>query len=751
MDSQQYSQTLSPNSNGRRLQWLPMGNATQANEGDEGGLNLGQVLGTLRRRFFVIVGVTTLVTSAAFLKALTSTPTYQSDFEILTNPVTAENQVISSVPQTISGKQNQTADTGIVDQTKLKVLKSPQLLTPIVNKLKKQYPNLTYDLLFAELTVTPTPNSQILAVSYTHKDQEQVKAVLDLVSKEYLDYSLRERLADVNKGLKFVKQQIREIEKQFEEKQDELEVFRQRHNLIEPESRGRALSDQVSTFENMGLENEVKLGELRTLYQELQRQLRQNPNGTAAASSLTEDPRYQKVVEKILELEAQLATESTLFKEGTPNIQVLEDQKQKLFSLLNREGSRVEEGLASRIRELQSRERLLNETKDLLNRRVKQHSVISRQYDDLQRELQIAAKNLEQFQTKQAALEIDAGQRERPWQLLTHPRTPEPSAVNLKRTVMLGAILGALLGVGVALFIDKLNNLLHDLEEVKDLTRLPLLGAIPFNNNLEKVEQLTFVPDLNSLVQQARQKLKLGSEARSERYGVLPFLESFRILYTNIRLLSPDAPIRSLTISSSDPAEGKSTVATYLAQAAAGMGQRVLLVDTDLRRPQVHEKMGLLNLKGLSDLVTADLELNQVIHRSPLEENLYVVTAGRVPPDPVKLLSSKKMQMLMQQFTDNFDLVIYDSPPLLGLADANLISAKTDGLVLVVGLGKANRSNLNRTLEGLKISPTVILGVVANGLQGYTDASQRFYYSTYTSPPLQQESADTASKSSLIK
>ena len=721
-----------------------MGNVTQTDTGEEGGLNLGQVVGALRRRFLVIVGVTTIVTSAAFLKALNSTPTYLGGFEILTNPVTVETQVISSVPQTLSSREQEAGvEGGGIDQTKLKLLKSPKLLTPVVKQLQRQYRELTYDVLFAGLTVTPLPSSQILAVTYTSTNKDQVTAVLDLVSKAYLEYSLQERLADVRQGLKFVEDQIPQLQKRVEDWQEQLQEFRQKYDLIDPESRGRELSEQVSAFERQRLENQVRLGEMSTLYNELQRQLRENPDGAAAASALSEDPRYQRLRTQILDVETQIATESSLFKEGTPNIEVLQDQKENLFPLLNREGGRVEEELASRIRELQARNQVLTTTKDFLNQRVKELSIISRQYTDLQRELQISTNNLNQFLTKREALRIDGGQRETPWQILTVPGEPQRSAVNVRQTVMLGAILGILLGVGAALVIDKINNLLHDAEEVKDITHLPLLGVIPFNNNLEAVERLTFVPDLNSLVQQARQKLKLGNEAKLERYGALPFLESFRILYTNIRLLSPDAPIRSLTISSSAPAEGKSTVSTYLAQAAAGMGQRVLLVDTDLRRPKVHEKMGLLNLKGLSDLITSDMELNQVVQRSPLEDNLYVLTAGRVPPDSVKLLSSQKMQALMQQFLATFDLVIYDSPPLLGLADANLISARTDGLVLVVGLGRANRSNLNRTLEGLKISPTVILGAVANGLRGYTDGSHSFYYSHYATPVPQDIGEDT--------
>jgi capsular exopolysaccharide synthesis family protein len=184
-------------------------------------------------------------------------------------------------------------------------------------------------------------------------------------------------------------------------------------------------------------------------------------------------------------------------------------------------------------------------------------------------------------------------------------------------------------------------------------------------------------------------------------------------------------------IGSAVPGDGKSTVAIHLAQTAASIGQRVLLIDADLRRPQLHLRLGLPNQQGLSDVITTDLSLNDAIVRSSVEENLFVLTAGQPTSDSIKLLSSAKMQYLMEQFQAFFDLVIYDTPPLLGLADGNILAANTDGIVLVVGLQKTDRSLLTKSLDGLKISGASVLGIVANGIKGYIPDSYRSYHRQY--------------------
>jgi len=169
-----------------------------------------------------------------------------------------------------------------------------------------------------------------------------------------------------------------------------------------------------------------------------------------------------------------------------------------------------------------------------------------------------------------------------------------------------------------------------------------------------------------------------------------------------------------------------------LAKTAAIMGKKVLLVDCDLRKSKIHKLSQLNNLWGISSLISSDIDVNQVIQEMPGLNGLSVITAGPVPPDPARLLSSDKMSQMMNYFSENFDLVIYDTPPLSGLVDARLVAVNTDGVMLVVRIDKTDKSALKQLVDTLKASPINLLGVVVNGEKfrglGY---NYNYRYSSY--------------------
>jgi capsular exopolysaccharide synthesis family protein len=382
--------------------------------------------------------------------------------------------------------------------------------------------------------------------------------------------------------------------------------------------------------------------------------------------------------------------------------------------------------VANQISGLEVRAAKIAQAESSLNQQIKQLPNLARQYTDLQRELKIATQSLNQFLEKRESLQIENAQKQIPWQLLSTPELPQtPFSPNVQRNLILGVITGLLAGMAAALLVERLDNVFHSSDELKEITKLPLLGMIPFHKHLK---QLPTVAEANVEPQADSGNLVFRNISNVQGYSYFPFLEAFRSLHTNISFLGSDTPIHSLVISSSIHAEGKSTVALNLAQAAAAMGQRVLLVDADLRLPQMHTLLGLPNEQGLSNVISTNLPVLEVIQQSPFSDNLFVLTSGQIPPDPTKLLSSKKMQNIMQQLRQNFDLVIYDTPPLLGLADSSLLATYTAGIVLVVRMGKTDRSILMQSLDRIKISRAPILGTVCNGVKNNKTTAYNYYY-----------------------
>ncbi len=745
MQSEQHSQISHQKSDVKRFWTTNLANTASID--DEGGLKFGNVLQALQRRLPIIASVTIVVTSLAVFRAATSKPTYQSGFEILAKPITEETRVISAV--TLSNRDT-TETKEPISPTTLKLLKSSKILAPIAEQLKAKYPNIDDDSL-AEGLAIKTEN-QILSVSYQDKDSKKVKEILDLVAQAYLAYSLEERLSDVQQGIDFVNSQLPQVQERVSNLQDKLQTFRQQYNLIDPDSSSKQLAAETSTIAQQKLETKVKLDEARSLYQDLSRQASEPVDETKVSSLLHDNPRYQAILSQIQVVDGQIAKELSIYQANTDKVQTLKDQRANLLPLLRLEEERSKELVASRIRDLEARSEILSQVEEKLNQQVKQLSTISRQYTDIQQEIKITTENLNQFLTKREALRIDAGQRKTPWQILTPVKDPVSSSADVKRNGILGAILGLLLGTGIALLLDKLSNLLRSPDQVKDIAKLPILGVIPFNSDLNQeeiiddvsgviplhqnfmenkasyaIEKLTKIVNLKVLINRVTNTQASNSSSIKPYYITSIFLEAFRSLYTNIRLLSPDVEIRSIVISSSIPSEGKSTSSVYLAQAAAALGKRVLLVDADLRRPKLHEQLLLSNTLGLSNLISTDITFDQVVQRSPIEPNLSILTSGQIPPDPTRLLSSQKMQNLMQLFQENFDLVIYDTPPLLGLVDSKLIAAKADGIVIVVGLDKAKASNLAQALDLLSNSPIGIFGVIVNGSKDYAAGLNKTY------------------------
>jgi polysaccharide biosynthesis transport protein len=306
-------------------------------------------------------------------------------------------------------------------------------------------------------------------------------------------------------------------------------------------------------------------------------------------------------------------------------------------------------------------------------------------------------------------LKISAARQEVPWELIAAPSVRTIESSGLVKDLALGSILGLLLGVGVALAVDKMNDVIYSLKDLRDELNIPILGLIPRREDEQK--SLT-----NQKMTSDRGNQSSPETSELGQYRFSPFLESFRSLNSQIRLLSPDSPIRSIVVSSSLPDEGKTTIAIQLAQAAAAMGQRVLLVNTDLRKPSlqnlVEKNTGEL-IPGLTDIIAGTTELMDTVQLLPGEENLYILLAGSVSLDPTSILSSKKMRNLMEKCQHNFDLVIYDSVP-LSFADSLLLIPHTDGLLMVNRLGKVHREVLRNSLRTLTVSRVAVLGLVVN-------------------------------------
>ncbi|MGB3159716.1 MAG: CpsD/CapB family tyrosine-protein kinase [Carnobacterium sp.] len=203
--------------------------------------------------------------------------------------------------------------------------------------------------------------------------------------------------------------------------------------------------------------------------------------------------------------------------------------------------------------------------------------------------------------------------------------------------------------------------------------------------------------------------------------------EQFRTIRTNIQFSMVDAELKTIMVTSAAPGAGKSTISANLAVTMAMQGKRVLLVDADMRKPTVHKTFKLPNQNGLTTLLTEkDVEIKDIAHRTPTE-GLYVITSGVIPPNPSELLASNRMSTLIKEFEEVFDLIIFDTPPIIAVTDAQVMASKVDGTVFVINKGVANKEMVKKSKELLEMVKANVIGAVFNRVELSPDTYYHYY------------------------
>ncbi len=305
---------------------------------------------------------------------------------------------------------------------------------------------------------------------------------------------------------------------------------------------------------------------------------------------------------------------------------------------------------------------------------------------------------------------------------------PPDTAVSPRRltTVAAALFLSTLFGMGLALFLEYLDDTIRSTEEIENYLQLPALAAIPTFDSLPK-RKLALVGADAEESEKASSELLIHSDSRSA------LAEAYRQLRTSILLSTAGHAPKSLLITSSLPAEGKTTTAANTAISLAQTGAKVLIIDADMRRPRLHSVFNVGNGQGLSTLLSSELsekDIMGVIKQDP-GTKLYLLTSGPIPPNPAELIGSEQMANLLKILQDQFTHVVVDSPPIASFTDGVLIASMVDGVILVVHAGKSSRHVVRRSRQLLQDIGAKIFGVVLNNVNLRSQDNYYYYQSYY--------------------
>ncbi|MFE4196477.1 polysaccharide biosynthesis tyrosine autokinase [Paenarthrobacter sp. NPDC056912] len=292
-----------------------------------------------------------------------------------------------------------------------------------------------------------------------------------------------------------------------------------------------------------------------------------------------------------------------------------------------------------------------------------------------------------------------------------------PTSPNTRLALVIGIVAGLLLAIGYALLRNMFDRRVRSAAQLESETGVAVIGTVPFHKDFDGANRLVLSHG--------------GNDLENKNHQDYAVAESIRELRTNLQFMDVDEPPRIIVVTSALPGEGKTTVVANLAQTIAASGQRVVVVDGDLRRPTVAKTFGLLTNVGLTDVLIGRATLNEVLQPWGESGDLFVLGAGSVPPNPSELLGSNVMHTLLEDIAKHA-IVLVDAPPLLPVTDAAILTARTDGALVVSRAGKTTYDQLKKALQNLERVKGRPLGLIINGVSRKSSKGEDYGYQYYT-------------------
>jgi capsular exopolysaccharide synthesis family protein len=341
--------------------------------------------------------------------------------------------------------------------------------------------------------------------------------------------------------------------------------------------------------------------------------------------------------------------------------------------------------------------------------------MLEQQQRELERRVQVSQTTYEALLTRLQEIQVAENQNIGTARIIAQALVPDEDVGTSKKLILAaGGFAGLLLAIALAFMLDLLDQSVKTVKEAKELMGYTVLGIIPSTRTAEKHHLRPNRTD------QTIPDVITRDLPRS------PISEAYRMLQANLKFLSSDKPLKTIVITSSIPKEGKSEVSANLAAAIAQGGRRVLLIDADMRLPVQHHVWDVSNQVGLSNVIVEQLQIQDVVQE--VMPNLYLLAAGVMPPNPVALLDSKRMATVIAECAEQYDIAIFDTPPLSGTADSAVLGRMTDGTLLVVRPGVVEASKAAAVKEFLTQSGQQVLGMVINGVDVKNEPDSYFYY-----------------------
>ncbi|WP_411827069.1 GumC family protein [Luteolibacter sp. AS25] len=550
--------------------------------------------------------------------------------------------------------------------------------------------------------------TDLISIRVRHTNKEDARDVTAEVARAYKDYRTELEDKSLEKGINELKKTVREQEDKVEEKRKILTTISRTKNLpYYDSSMGGSNGLDEDVERDFALRHYTELEQDKVqLETQIQGLLKFNSEQLLIYASGLDLPDniIKTLYPQYLELKRQIdGMKASGLGNRHPtivtNVRVLDSMKNDLNEGVINLRTRLQAQLEMSKERLEKSEIRKDEQKE----EALEKSIDIQDYVDAKREFETAQALLDQLRLKLISEQMN--EEITPESIVVHDDpviSDTPVSPNVTLNLVLGAVVGLVFGVGIAFFLEYLDTSVKSLEDVERYLQVPVLAVIP--------------KDVGVLHKQN---------------GMSPDAEAYRILRTNIEFNRKNPEDNAITVVSGGAGEGKSTTLVNLAYICAQGGYTTLMIDADLRRPRLHTFFDINNSVGLTNFLTTELMLEDVILQTPVD-NLFFMPSGILPADAAGILNSRRMSELIQDVKQRFDLVLVDSPPILGVSDASVLASEVDLTMIVVQHRKLPRNMLMRVKQAVENVGGHVIGVVLNNVDVRSDSQYQYYTSYYT-------------------
>lgn len=707
-------------------------------------LDLSNYLSAVKRRWVPAVSIFAATFALGLIAASLVKPSYQAEGRLLFKNAAFKVVGSSLAPNSMEGGEAGELKPLVSTQnpitTQMEVLTSRPLLQKLIEQLElkdNQGKLLRVSDLESALTTKIIGGSDILQINYKNTNPKQAATVVNTVMDLYLENDISTNRGEAESVRASMDKQLPKTQQAVNQAEVALRKFRQQNNVVNLAEEGRSAVGIIGNLETTINTTQAQLDEATAQASELKAKVNLNSQEAITVSAISQSPAIQGILNQQQDVERQLAVESSRFSDRNPIIIGLKEKQAQLATLLEQQirstignKAKVPQGLL-RIGDLKQtmikeslqaevqRDGLIKKLDSLRNsraayqKRVNVMPQLVQTERQLERQLEVSQSTYQILLKKVQELQLAKNKNTSTARIITRAIAPEKPDNKMKMIVRgLSALLGALLGTSAIAYLEIKDKSLKTVKEIEKIFGYTLLGAIPAAAKQQKLRTRDHAPAFTTLEVSVRDTPQSVTSEMS------------RSIQANLRFLGAEKPLKVITVTSAIANEGKSKVATNLAAAIAGLGQKVLLIDADMRVPYQHQFWKLPLKKGLSDLLAGKSKLQQVSWT--VMDNLDILTAGAKPPNPLSSLESQQMKRLIEEVSELYDFVIIDTPPILVASDALTVGRCSDGILMVSRPGVIDKNSASAAQEKLKMSHANILGLIVNGVIAKNETEDHF-------------------------